>query len=217
MLFILLPILLAAVFVPFTTTERFAVPITPHDTYSSSVGVLGCKINTNRVAYWPSSVGCESLCVRVCYGGRSVTLLHVDTSGGAHDISYDAWNYLVTGFSAIERPVFGGAVSMSYEFVDMSSCADLFLDGRLPLSAANSVNYVSGCLEDAGSWVADHFILFNIYDPVCAYGVDEVCTLNWPQNNQPACPNSTLGVQTPLLNHTFYNIEYGTGRQVEAN
>lgn len=33
-----------------------AMGITPHDMYSSSVGVLGCKIDTNRVAYWPQSV-----------------------------------------------------------------------------------------------------------------------------------------------------------------
>ena len=33
-----------------------SISVTPHQQYSSSVGVLGCKINTNRVAckqYWP--------------------------------------------------------------------------------------------------------------------------------------------------------------------
>lgn len=48
------------------------------------------KVNTNRVAYWPMSVGCDNLCVKVSNGDRSVNLLRVDQSGGAYDISYDA-------------------------------------------------------------------------------------------------------------------------------
>jgi hypothetical protein len=60
---------------------------TPHDKYSSSVGVLGCKINTNRVAYWPGSVDCNNICVKLSYNGRSVNLLRIDQSGGAYDVS----------------------------------------------------------------------------------------------------------------------------------
>src|SRR3569833_2656431 len=81
---------------------------TPHDSYSSSVGVLGCKINTDRVAYWPGSVDCNNICVKLSYGGRSVHLLRIAQSGGAYDISYDAWNYLQTGKSATTDPITGG-------------------------------------------------------------------------------------------------------------
>ena len=60
-----------------------SISITPHDAYSSSIGVLGCKINTNRVAYWPSFPSCDNMCVRVSSNGRSVHLLKIDQSGGA--------------------------------------------------------------------------------------------------------------------------------------
>ena len=32
--------------------------VTPHMQYSSSVGVPGCLIDTNRVAYFPQPVSC---------------------------------------------------------------------------------------------------------------------------------------------------------------
>ena len=53
--------------------------VTPHDSYSSSVGVLGCKIDTDRVAYWPASVDCTNICVSLSYEGRDVKL-RLDTS-----------------------------------------------------------------------------------------------------------------------------------------
>jgi hypothetical protein len=31
--------------------------------YSSSAGVLGCKVNTDRIAYWPMAVDCHNICV----------------------------------------------------------------------------------------------------------------------------------------------------------
>lgn len=79
----------------------------------SSVGVLGCKIDTKRVAYWPSPVSCTSLCVTLSNAGRTVPLLKVDQSGGAHDVSYDGWNDLVMGHAAIEALTAGGAVAMA--------------------------------------------------------------------------------------------------------
>ncbi|KAK8069074.1 hypothetical protein PG994_005690 [Apiospora phragmitis] len=94
---------------------------TPHDSYSSSVGVLGCKVDTNRIAYWPSAVSCDALCVELSYGGRSVKLLKVDQSGGAYDVSYDAWNYLYTGHGARGQPAAGGAVAMQYRDLDAGS------------------------------------------------------------------------------------------------
>jgi len=46
--------------------------VTPHNYYSSSVGVLGCKINYNRVAYWPMAVDCDSMCVKLTWVPRKV-------------------------------------------------------------------------------------------------------------------------------------------------
>ncbi|KAG4278269.1 hypothetical protein FPRO04_13944 [Fusarium proliferatum] len=189
--------------------------ITPHSFYSSSVGVPGCKINTNRVAYWPSSVDCNNICVEVSYNGRSVNLLKVDKSGGAHDISYDAWNYLGFGESAAKDPQEGGGIVMNYEYVHASKCKDLLDDGKLPLSAANSMNYVATCLEEPQSWVASNFVLYNIYDPVCKYGVNEKCHLNLAISNQAECP-STLD-STSELNLNVKNIMYGSGKSVTAS
>lgn len=94
------------------------VDITPHDMYSSSVGALGCKLNTNRVAYWPSPVDCDNICVKLTYDERSLYLLKIDQSAGAYDVSYDAWNYLAFGEATTVNPHMGGAISMIYEFVD---------------------------------------------------------------------------------------------------
>ncbi|KAE8137519.1 hypothetical protein BDV38DRAFT_292984 [Aspergillus pseudotamarii] len=186
--------------------------ITPHEQYSSSVGVVGCKINTNRVAYWPSAVDCNDICVKVTYKGRSLNILKIDTSGGAYDISYDAWNYLAFGQSAKDDPHTGGAIHMKYEVVDPSKCADLLDNGKLPLSAANSMDFLSSCLSQADSFVAKNHVLYNIADPVCHYGVDEVCSLDLSVSNQPSCP-SGLGSTAPL-DEPVYNIEFGTGKEV---
>ncbi|KAK3948040.1 hypothetical protein QBC32DRAFT_382283 [Pseudoneurospora amorphoporcata] len=173
-----------------------AIGITPHDKYSSSVGVLGCKIDINRVAYWPSSVSCNDICVRVTSTatGRSVTLLKIDQSGGAHDISYDAYAYLQNGIGAAS-PVVGGAVDATYEFVDPEECRGLVHtpDGNLP---ANSMNFVDSCKN-----VGDNFQLWNIADARCQWGEDVMC--NFPDlavTNQPDCGEGhTLGIQTGLL------------------
>jgi hypothetical protein len=161
------------------------------------------------------SVDCNNICVSVTYKTRTVYLLRVDQSGGAYDISYDAWNYLITGYSAAEYPTSGGAVAMKYQNVDASWCADLLQTGYLPLSAANSMDYLSNCLQ-SNSWVANNYILYNIDNPVCTYGYDEVCTLDLSTSNQPQCP-STLGETTPLTTDPVYNIKYPTGEVVQAS
>lgn len=189
--------------------------ITPHDMYSSSVGVLGCKINTNRVAYWPMSVDCENICVRVSYGGRSVDLLRIDQSGGAYDISYDAYNFLVSGQSATVHPITGGAVTMDVTNVPASNCAQYLKAGGLPLSASNSMNYVASCLGQPNSWVAKNYRLFNIQDPVCHWGYDETCTVDLAVSNQPKCPHM-LGTTNGMLPTSVWNIQYGTGAVMVA-
>ncbi|KAI5455687.1 hypothetical protein BGZ63DRAFT_468458 [Mariannaea sp. PMI_226] len=186
--------------------------VTPHDQYSSSIGVLGCKINTNRVAYWPGSVGCDDICVHLVYEDREVYLLRIDTSEGAYDISYDAWNYLGFGKSAIQEPHQGGGFEVQYEFVDSTNCKHLLEDGTLPLSAANSMNYLFSCLAQPQSWTANNYVLYNIFDPICKYGVDECCWLGL--DNLPVCP-SGLG-SLAQLNLKVENIEYGTGITIAA-
>jgi hypothetical protein len=191
---------------------------TPHESYSSSVGVLGCKVDTNRIAYWPASVDCNNICVSLSYEGRTVHLLRIDQSEGAHDVSYDAWNYLVTGYSATEHPTTGGAIAMEYQDADPSACADLIhTDGnKLPLSAANSMNYLASCLAQEDSWVGKNYVLYNILDPICSWGNDEVCTLDWPTANQAACPTQ-LGTPSVLSSAPVYNIQYMTGNKVLAS
>lgn len=191
------------------------ISVTPHEQYSSSVGVLGCKINTNRVAYWPSSVGCDNICVKVSYSGRSVYLLKIDQSGGAHDISYDAWNYLAFGKSATVEPHQGGGINMQYEDRPASECASLLDGGKyVPLTAANSMNYVASCISQPNSYVAKNYRLYNILDPVCHWGVNEVCSLNLSVSNQPSCP-SGLG-SNKALDLPVWNVQYGTGKLVKA-
>ncbi|KAH6960213.1 hypothetical protein DER45DRAFT_627288 [Fusarium avenaceum] len=189
--------------------------ITPHDFFSSSVGVLGCHINTNRVAYWPSEVSCDNICVKLSYGGRSLHLLKIDRSGGAYDISYDAWNYLVFGKSAKDEPHMGGGVQMTTESVPASECNDLLHNGRLPVSAPNSVNYISNCLQQPNSFVANNYEFINMLDSSCKFGYDEVCTFDPATSNQPQCPH-TLGVAHQPTGQKVVNIEYGTGKEVIA-
>lgn len=190
------------------------ISITPHDSYSSSIGVLGCKIDTNRVAYWPTFPSCNNMCVKVSANGRSVNLLKIDQSGGAYDISYDAWNYLSTGLSAVDNPTTGGGVSATYEDVDMSECADLLKteDQKLAFTAANSMGFVAGCLAEPSSWMAQNYALYNLANCACTLGEDEVCSLDLSVSNQPSCPHQ-LGIQTPNTNSndTVENIVYGSG------
>ena len=189
-----------------------SISITPHAEFSSSVGVLGCKIDTNRVAYWPSAVDCNKMCVKVSANGRSVNLLKIDQSGGAYDIAYDAYNYLVTGKGAEENPIEGGGVSATYEDVDMSECADLLKtnDKSLAFTAANAMNFVTSCKE-TDSWVGNHFSLFNIANSACTLGVDERCEYpDLSKGNQPTCPHQ-LGLQTLMEGQAVENIAYGTG------
>lgn len=213
-------LLLASLTVTITTVladDSLGISATPHASYSSSIGVLGCKINTNRVAYWPIPVTCNDLCVKVTLGDRSLHLLRIDQSGGAYDMSYDAWNWLQTGKSATKDPIAGGGVAMTYENASASACSDLIHTDGLPLSAANSMNFLFSCLADQSSWVAQNYVLFNIQDSVCSLGYDEKCSLDWESGaNQPTCPH-TLGLAPALTSAPVYNIEYPSGQEVLAS
>lgn len=192
--------------------------VTPHEQYSSSVGVLGCKINTNRVAYWPAPIDCDNICVELSHDDRSVKLLRIDQSEGAYDVSYDAWNYLVTGKSARKEPTTGGPIEMEYRNLSASSCKDLIdtKGSKLPLSASNSMNYLASCLDQPKSWVAKNYVLYNVLDPLCSLGFDETCELDWPAANQAECPNP-LGTPNELDSMPVYNVQYGTGELILAS
>ena len=206
---------IATVFGLAAAATATGISVTPHDVYSSSIGVLGCKINTNRVAYWPMFPSCDGMCVKVTANGRSVNLLQIDSSGGAYDISYDAYVYLATGNSAVDDPIEGGGMDVDYESVDMSECADLINtpDGKLPLMAANSIGFYVGCGAD--SWVGQNSGLWNIANCDCTLGFNEQCTLELAVSNQPSCAH-ILGAQNPLSGLPVDNIVYGTGAVTTA-
>lgn len=192
--------------------------VTPHDSYSSSIGVLGCFVDVNRIAYWPGSVDCTNICVTLKYDGRKVNLLRIDQSEGAYDVSFDAWNYLFTGYSATYKPAAGGPVAMEYENVDASECKDLIKTKghKLPLSASNSMNFLASCLDQDDSWVAENYVLYNILDSICTLGYNEECNLDWPTANQAKCPHM-LGMPTALDAAPVYNIRYPSGELVLAS
>ena len=106
---------------------------------------------------------------------------------------------------------------MDYKDVDASECEDLIntKGNKLPLSAANSMNYLASCLEQEDSWVAKHYVLYNIMDAICTWGYDEQCTLDWPDANQATCPHG-LGTPVALTDAPVYNIQYPTGKKVLA-
>ncbi|KAK5989090.1 hypothetical protein PT974_10588 [Cladobotryum mycophilum] len=192
------------------------VSVTPHEQYSSSVGVLGCLINTNHVAYWPGAVDCDNICVKLTYQGRTGHVLKIDTSGGAHDVSYDMWNFLVFGQSAASQPHQGGGVNMQWENVPMSECSSLLHNGKLPVSASNSVNFIDNCIRTKpNSWVAKNYEFINMLDPVCHFGWNEVCTYNRNVSNQPKCAHQ-LGDPHQPTGQKVTNIQYGTGKSYTA-
>ncbi|KAJ2903794.1 hypothetical protein MKZ38_009360 [Zalerion maritima] len=201
------------------------ISVTPHDSYQSSAGVLGCYINTNRVAYWPSSPDCNDICVKLTYGDRSLHVLKIDISMGAYDISYDAWNELVYGESAHDSPHAGGGEPMEYEFVDMEHCEDLILteDKKLPFVGMNGMSFVGPCLEKGDNYVSRNYVFYNIADAVCTLGVEERCRLD-PGFNTPNCTtdsNDQNGVygfsQEPLeAENPVINIRYPDGTFADA-
>lgn len=106
---------------------------------------------------------------------------------------------------------------MQYRNVDASKCSSLIhtKDNKLPLSAANSMNFLASCLAQPKSWVANNYMALNIVDSICTLGVDELCKLDWPEANQPSCPH-TLGALVSLKDAPVYNIQYPSGKKVLA-
>ncbi|KAI3397178.1 hypothetical protein diail_11152 [Diaporthe ilicicola] len=187
-MFSLLTVVMA--FAAHATAQDLAFPtsgtfgITPHDQFSSTIGALGCKVDVNRMAYWPYWPDCSKMCIKLTFGSRSRTVLHMDVSGGAHDISFDTYQYLAYGTSATASPAMlnpapNGQVQMDYEVVDMSQCADIITSdtGKLAFTAGNP-NQVNKCLGEGSNWVAKNYEVRNIAESQCQYGVDEVCSFD---------------------------------------
>lgn len=189
--------------------------ITPHDSFSSSIGVLGCKINTNRVAYWPGMPDCNNFCKKVTNtnSGQSTYLLHIDSSGGAYDISYDAWVYLQNGGTAAQTPLMGGGINMEVEDAPPSECAHLLDGGKMPFTAQNGANFYTSCMN-SNSWIGNNNALYGITNMACTLGVDEICSMT--DYGQPVCPSGFAHLNDPLAGHTVYNIQYGTGLSIPA-
>ncbi|KAK2471815.1 hypothetical protein H9L39_16571 [Fusarium oxysporum f. sp. albedinis] len=127
--------------------------------------------------------------------GRHVYLLKIDSSGGAHGISHDDWNFLKVGRSASEDPEQGGGIPMGYNYVHASNCNDLLDNGAWKLGRTE-------------------YVLYNIYDPVCKYGVDGNCHLNPAVSNLPKCPGGLES--TKKLDHKVENILFGSGKSAAA-
>lgn len=62
---------------------------TPHDSYSSSVGVLGCKVNTDRIAYWPNA--------NQASGPHGLSTPSVLSSAPVWDIKYPSGTKVLAG------------------------------------------------------------------------------------------------------------------------
>lgn len=184
--------------------------VTPHQQYSSSIGVPGCLIDTNRVAYFPNIPTCDEPCVRVTHAesGRELTLLHIDTSGGAWDISYDAWNILISGYSASQSPQTGGGVDMEVAFVglDDGECQALLgkTNGKIPLMAI-SPNWAVECPD-----VDVEF--YNFGHQSCTTGSDEICHMDGNVMNCPSGVGAANGYNGP----TVTDLDYGTGREIPS-
>lgn len=165
------------------------VSVTPHIGYGSSVGVLGCHIDVNHVAYWPMKVDCNNLCVKLTHGTKSTYVLRIDSSTGAHDISSTAFNELI-GLKDSAGEL------MQWEDVDMSKCSHLLLPsakGKLPFTAWNP-NLPADCVakareEGKSNWVSQHYRLKNFGTAQCTNGLEEDC--QYDETAQlPKCPTS---------------------------
>lgn len=203
------------------------VSVTPHMYYSAALGVVGCKVNTNRVMYFPLTefpLACDSLCYRITNGDRSIHLVQIDWSQGAHDISYDAFNYLVTGKHATEAATNDlTPTKMKVERVDMQHCVDDGIldaaDGNLAFSAwsgsgQGSVSARGQPLQcrahESGSWIDKNSILIDMANPMLpGTGADRQCTLGDMnlRSGNPDCPGGgTSAPVEPLKGCSYANL-----------
>lgn len=167
-----------------STASRITGPtslaITPHSQFSSSLGLVGCMVNTSRMAYWPECIDtCRGSCYKVTHGSRSVYLLHADNSGGAHDISAEAMIYLTDGTTPSQpNHLQSGPVTMQVEPADFSQCTYILKDSKFWMSALHPTAYTD-CIghSDAGTFMLDNAGFLNIDDPTALTSgtMDDTC------------------------------------------
>lgn len=162
-----------------------AMVLTPQADYASSLGILGCKVNTDLVVSWPKAADCESLCVRITTNTRSLHLLQVDQSISAYGISNYVFDILISGEN---RPAGEGAL-IEYEFVSTRECSHILLEEALPLSADIGLGFLTQCLSNSSTWVAQNYRLFNFHDSQCREGSEEECDLDLNIRQRPFCPS----------------------------
>lgn len=73
-------------------------------------------------------------------------LLRINISRTAYNISYNTWNYLSFGKSAIDNPQQGGGIKIEYKTVHPSNYKCLLDDSKLPLSAVITIDYIASCI-----------------------------------------------------------------------
>lgn len=168
-------------------------------------------MNTDRAAYLPSFPTCNDFCKKISYQGRSVFVAHIDQSGGANDISYDAYNFLITGQSAAQNPITGGGQETVMDTVAPENCASIFEGGKVAFSASTGSAFPASC--PINTYIGRNHALYNIQTATCTWGRDESCWLD--DNHQPHCP-SQMNLPARLTSRPAYNTQYGTGQRYVA-
>lgn len=170
------------------------IALDSHVEYSSSMGVLGCLINTNRIAYFPMMPPCTNPCIKLTApNGNTINVLHIDQSGGSYDISMDAYKTLKygAGWKSINGLPEAKWDGVKYEYVSMDQCKDILPEGKMPVMA-KSPNKFNECLvSDPQSFWAKNTQFYDIDDARCLRGVLQKCEI-LPPNNIPTCANGNM-------------------------
>ncbi|KAG9202703.1 hypothetical protein G6514_003955 [Epicoccum nigrum] len=170
------------------------IALDSHVEYSSSMGVIGCLVNTNRIAYFPMTPPCSNPCIKLTApNGKSINVLHIDQSGGSYDISMDAYKTLKYGagwasINALPEAKWDG---VKYEYVPMDQCKDILPEGKLPVLAKSPNKYVECAASEPQSFWAKNTQFYDIDDTRCLRGVMQKCEMV-PPNNTPTCANGKM-------------------------
>ncbi|KAJ4367830.1 hypothetical protein N0V86_009667 [Didymella sp. IMI 355093] len=170
------------------------IALDSHVEYSSSTGVIGCLINTNRIAYFPMMPPCSNPCIKLTApNGNSINVLHIDQSGGSYDISMDAYKTLKygAGWKSINTLPEAKWDGVTYEYVSMDQCGGILPQGTLPVIAKSPNKYVECAASEPQSFWATHTQFYDIDDTRCLRGVMQTCEMV-PPNNTPTCANGKM-------------------------
>jgi hypothetical protein len=165
------------------------IALRPHVEYDSSMGVIGCLINTNRIAYWPLPPPCDNPCVKLTApNGNTINVLHIDKSTSSYDISMDAFKTLKYGadWRSVNTQVESEWEGVQYEYVSMDQCAGILPDGTLPLIAKSTQSYDNCVKSEPQSFWAKNSQFWDVDDGRCLRGKLQKCELV-PGNTVPQC------------------------------